>query len=159
MSQLPLQAAPHDIRITDGQGEELAIKNGWFGQKTKVVKDRFGNKFESKSGLFGRSQTNLALPGLEVKRRKGLFGGSRIEGSTMFGDKVATGRGWFGRRKTTVDVSGSANMIKSLISNRSQNPALNPASANPPGTGAKWTGTSLPVGSTGSATPDMSASP
>lgn len=132
-------ALPQNFEFRDGQGEEIKIENGWFGRKKKVVKDRMGNKFESKRGLFGSSSTEASVMGNSIRRKKGLLGTSNIEGSTIFGDKVTTRKGLFGRRTTSVDVSGSAAMIKGLLAPKP--PAKSLDALMPSGTAD-----SLPIG-------------
>jgi hypothetical protein len=110
----PALARGNNLVIQDGQGEQVTIKNGFFGRKTTVVKDRLGNGYASSTGLFGTKETQGSVLGNTFERKKGLFGGSTVAGSTIFGDKVTTKKGIFGRRTTTVDVSGTSNVLKSL---------------------------------------------
>lgn len=137
------EALPQNFEFRDGQGEEIKIESGWFGRKKKVVKDRMGNKFESKNGLFGSSSTEASVMGNSIKRKKGLFGTSNIEGSTIFGDKVTTKKGLFGRRTTSVDVSGSAAVLKGLFGAKPPTKSLD---AILPGGAADGAGIGTPIG-------------
>jgi hypothetical protein len=114
VSSVPALARGNDLVIKTGQGEELSIRNGFFGRKTTVVKDRLGNGYATKTGLFGSKEQQVNILGNTIERKKGWFGGSNVQGSTIFGDRVSTKRGIFGRRTTEVDVSGTANLVKSL---------------------------------------------
>jgi hypothetical protein len=110
----PALARKNDLIIKDGQGEELQMKHGFFGRGTTVVKDRLGDGYATHTGLFGTKQQQVGVLGNTFERKKGLLGGSSINGSTIFGDKVQTKKGIFGRRTTTVDVSGTSNVLKTL---------------------------------------------
>lgn len=127
-------ALPQNFEFRDGQGEEIKIENGWFGRKKKVIKDRMGNKYESKKGLLGGTSTEASVMGNSIKRKKGIFGRTELEGSTIFGDKITTKKGLFGGRTTSVDVSGSAAMIKGFFGSKapakSADAILPPASDN-----------------------------
>lgn len=114
----PSFARGNDFVITDGMGEEIQIRNGLFGKKTKVVKDRLGNGFKQETGIFGGKTTEASILGNEFKKKKGLLGGSDISASTIFGDNVKTKKGIFGRRTTTVDLSGSSKLIQSFFGPR-----------------------------------------
>lgn len=120
----PALAQRNDISITDGMGEEIQIKKGWFGGKSKNIQDRFGNKYQSSNGILGGSQSEATVLGNSFKRKKGWFGGSNVQGSTIFGDKVESKKGWFGGRKTTVDLSGSAAVVKSLFASSKPKPFI-----------------------------------
>lgn len=85
----PSFALGNNLSITNGK-EEFTIKKGLFGSKKKVIKDRFGDKYESKQGWFGTSQSSAAVLGNGYTRKKGLFGTSEITGSTMLGDTIKT---------------------------------------------------------------------
>lgn len=108
-------AARNDFTIKTGGGEELTIKNGLFGGKQKVVKDRFGDKYESKKGWFGTKQSKVSVLGNHLETKKGLLGSSEVEATSILGDKVTTKKGWFGRRKTTVELAGVSSMIGQLF--------------------------------------------
>jgi hypothetical protein len=110
----PAMARKNDLIIKDGQGEEVQIKHGFFGRGTTVVKDRMGNGYATHTGFFGTKDQQIGVLGNTFERKKGLLGGSTINGSTIFGDKVQTRKGIFGRRTTTVDVSGTSNVLKTL---------------------------------------------
>lgn len=104
-----------DFSIKSGGGEELTIKNGLFGGQQKVVKDRFGDKYETKKGWFGTKQSKVSVLGNHVQTKKGLLGSSEVEATSILGDKITTKKGWFGRRKTTVELGGVSSMIGQLI--------------------------------------------
>lgn len=108
-------AESRDISIRDGKGEELTVKNGLLGSKTTVVKDRLGNKYEKKKGLFKKSSTEASAFGNSVKKKKGLFGSSETEVTTVLGDKLTTRKGIFGRRKTTVEAGGLTSLMGQFL--------------------------------------------
>jgi hypothetical protein len=112
----PALARGNDLVIKDGMGEQIEIRNGFFGRKTTVVKDRLGNGYSTKTGLFGSKDTNVSVMGNNLTRKKGIFGSTEVQGNTIFGDKVTTKKGLFGRRTTEVDVSGTSNVLKGLWS-------------------------------------------
>ena len=111
----PALARGNDFNFTDGMGEEIQIRNGLFGSKSKLVKDRLGNGFKQEKGWFGTKTTQASLMGNDFKTKKGILGGSDISGSTIFGDSIKTKKGIFGRRTTTVDLSGSGKMLQSFF--------------------------------------------
>ena len=127
----PAIARGNDWTITDGMGEELQVKNGFFGKKKAVVKDRMGNGFKKETGIFGGSTTEASVLGNGFKKKKGIFGGSEIAGSTIFGDSVQTKKGIFGRRSTTVDLSGSSKLIQSFFGPRQPARQLTPVAPSP----------------------------
>ncbi|MGD9680704.1 MAG: hypothetical protein AB7W16_05920 [Candidatus Obscuribacterales bacterium] len=108
--------------IRDGKGEELTVKKGLLGSKTTVVKDRLGNKYEKKKGLFKKSSTEASAFGNSVKKKKGLFGSSQTEVTTILGDKVTTKKGVFGRRKTTVEAGGIADLMGQFLTSKKTAP-------------------------------------
>jgi hypothetical protein len=109
------QARGNDYVITDGQGEGVQIKHGFFGKKSVVVKDRMGDGFATKKGWFGTKETEANVLGNSFHKKKGLLGGSTIEGHTILGDTVSTKKGIFGRSTTTIDASGVSNLIRGLL--------------------------------------------
>lgn len=109
------QAQVSNWNIKTGFGDEITIKNGIFGNKTKVVKDRLGNKYESKKGILGNTETGVSLLGNSYSKKKGLFGTKETEVTSILGDSIKTKKGWFGRRSTTIDASGVSNLIGSAI--------------------------------------------
>lgn len=115
-------AGTGDLSVTNGMGEEMSMKKSLFGKKELMLKDRYSNRYSKKENLAGGKETELNFLGNELKSKKGLLG-SKMEGSTIFGDKVTSKKGFFGRRKTTLDLSGSANLLKSALkrSPQSQN--------------------------------------
>jgi len=88
-----------------------------------------------------------------LKKKKGLFGGSDIEGSTILGDKVTTKKGIFGRRTTTVDMSGIASVIGQFVKSKSSggNPAKDLLNS--------FTGNSSADSGSGNVSPDASSVP
>lgn len=110
----PALARGNDVVIKNGFGEEVQIKNGFFGRKTTIVKDRLGDGYSTKKGLFGTKEQQVNVLGNSFSRKKGLLGGSDVKGSSIFGDKVETKRGIFGRRTTTIDASGVSSVVKNL---------------------------------------------
>lgn len=125
-------ARGNDFAISDGQGEMLQVKNPLFGKKVRVVKDRLGDGFAQRQGILGGSDSEYSVLGNKVQKHKGILGNSEMSGSTIFGDRIVSRKGIFGRRKTAVDISGSSNLIKSLIGHPGGRPypAYNGGSAN-----------------------------
>jgi hypothetical protein len=111
-------ARGNDLTVTTGHGEEIQIKNGFFGRRNVEIKDRLGDKYVQKKGFFGSKETSVNLFGNQIQKKKGWFGGSDISGQDILGDKVTTKKGIFGRRTTTVDVSGAASLIQNLFSDK-----------------------------------------
>lgn len=119
----PALSAPADWTLSSGFGEEISVKQGWFGRREKVVKDRLGDQFIEKKGLFGSKTTEINLLGNKLKKKKSWFGQSQWEGSTILGDSVTSKKGLFGRRKTEVDLSGVASALKALVGPRASTSA------------------------------------
>lgn len=113
-----------DLEIKTGGGEELTIKNGWFGKKTTSAKDRLGNKVEYSKGWFGSKGASVSVLGNTFERKKGLFGSGDIQAHTILGDTVKSKKGWFGRRKTTVDLSGVGSVVNNYFGKKK---AVDPA--------------------------------
>ena len=127
----PALARGNDWTITDGMGEEIKVRNGFFGKKSAVVKDRLGNGFKKEKGIFGGTTTEASILGNGFKKKKGILGGSDISGSTIFGDTVQTKKGIFGRRTTTVDLSGSSKLIQSFFGPKQPARQLQPVTPSP----------------------------
>ncbi len=127
----PALARGNDWTITDGMGEEIQVRNGFFGKKSAVVKDRLGNGFKKEKGIFGGTTTEASILGNGFKKKKGILGGSDISGSTIFGDTVQTKKGIFGRRTTTVDLSGSSKLIQSFFGPKQPARQLQPVTPSP----------------------------
>lgn len=127
----PVLARGNDFAVTDGMGEEIQIKNGLFGKKSKLVKDRLGNGFKQEKGIFGTTTTQASVLGNGFKKKNGILGGSDISGSTIFGDTIQTKKGIFGRRKTTVDLSGSSRLIQSFLGPKKPMGQLTPVAPSP----------------------------
>lgn len=109
-------ARGNDLTITDGMGEQLQVKHSLFGKKTRIVKDRLGDGFAQEQSLLGSRTTEIGLLGSQFKSKTGLLGNSETGASTIFGDKFVSKKGIFGRRKTAVDLSGSSQLIRGLLS-------------------------------------------
>ena len=77
---------PGNLTVTTGAGDGLSIKHGWFGTRDVKVKDRLGDQFERKKGLFSR-KTEANLLGNQVETKKGLLSGTTVNASDMFGDQ------------------------------------------------------------------------
>ncbi len=114
-SASPLAFASNNLTIKSGGGEELTVKNGLFGGSQKIVKDRFGNGYESKKGWFGTKKAKVSVLGNHVEKKKGLLGSTEVEATSILGDKVTTKKGLFGNRKTTVELGGVSSMIGQLF--------------------------------------------
>jgi len=108
--------------IKTGFGDEITIKNGIFGNKKRVVKDRLGDKYETSRGLFGGTNTEVNLLGNSYSKKKGVFGTRETEVKSILGDSIKTKKGWFGRRTTTVDASGVTSLIGSAIGRATKKP-------------------------------------
>lgn len=134
-----VQARGNDVVITDGQGEQVTIKHGFFGRNTKIVKDRFGDGIGTKSGLLGTRDKEVNILGNGFTSHTGILGATTVRGSDILGDKIQTKRGIFGRKTTYVDASGTANALRTLwnenkpkaVDNSKIDP-LNPGGFNAP---------------------------
>jgi len=116
-------AAPargNDLVIKDGLGEEIVINDGSFGKKTRMLKDRLGNKYEQKKGRFGGGQTEINFLGNQLKTKRGWFGDTDLEGTTILGDRITSERDWLGRRKITIDLKGVSSLVKSFVNSSGQ---------------------------------------
>ncbi len=109
-------ARGNDWTVTDGSGEQVKIKHGFWGRTDSEVKDRLGDKFVQKKGLFGSKETEVNVLGNQFARKRGWLGGSDIKGQDILGDSVTTKKGFFGRRTTTVNLSGASNALQALFS-------------------------------------------
>ena len=116
-------ARGNDWTIKTGQGEEVTVKNGWFGKKTRVAKDRFGDKIEKNTGILGNQSSEVNLLGNSYRKEKGFLGGSEVEARTMLGDSIKTEKGIFGRRKTTIDASGVTGLVSAFIGAKMKKPS------------------------------------
>lgn len=135
--------------IGDGKGEQVVVKQGWFGNQTFVAKDRLGNGVKSKKGIFGTEEKGAAILGNQVEVKKGLFGGKTYKASTILGDSVETKKNWFGYRTTKVDLSGVSGLAGQLLHKKSAPPQvlnqgnLGGAPAGQVGDAAAGTGSNL----------------
>lgn len=130
------QAKSDNWTIKTKKGDEITVKDGWFGRGKKVVKSEklgtlyekndgvFGSKSEvnlpgtkiaSKSGMFGRKNKEVSVLGNSVTTKKGLFGSKTTEVKTVFGDSVKTKKGWFGRTTTEVEPGGLTGLLGSFM--------------------------------------------
>lgn len=107
-------AKRQNLTIKTGLGQELQVKDGWFGSKKRVVKDGLGDAYVTEKGWFGTGSKKVAVLGNSLETKKGLFSGETT-GRTVFGDSLKSHTGILGGKTTTVDLSGSANLIKGLI--------------------------------------------
>jgi hypothetical protein len=138
-------AKPVDINITDGKGEQVSIKKGWFGSEKKSAKDRLGNEYTAKKGWFGRSEKTVGLLGNNYSKKKGIIS-KKTEFNSILGDKVTIKDGPLGK-KANIDVSGTAAMVGALFNHMSKSdssshlpahiptmpmPSLNPSLDTPP---------------------------
>lgn len=127
------QAKPIDINITDGKGEQVSIKKGWFGSEKRSAKDRLGNEYSDKKGWFGRREKSVGLLGNKYSKKKGIIG-KQTEFKSMLGDKVTIKDGPLGK-KANIDVSGTAALVGSLInaakSDKAKLPSMPVPNLNP----------------------------
>lgn len=125
--------------LTTGSGDEITIKNGLFGSKTRVVKDRLGDKYVSKRGLFGNTEKEIGVFGNSYKKKKGIFGGRETEVTTIFGDSLKTKKNLFGYRSTQIDAGGVTSLVSSAIQGLRAKPM---PPLHDPGFGTQGTGLS-----------------
>ena len=107
-------AWPMNFTAQDGSGDEISIKKGWFGNKTKVAKDRFGDGFAEKKSILGTKQTEVNVLGNGIATKKGLFGNREIQAHTILGDNFTTKKHWWGRT-TSVNASGIGSLLDSTF--------------------------------------------
>ncbi len=101
--------------LKTGSGDEITIKNGLFGSKTRVVKDRLGDKYVSKKGLLGNTNKEVAIFGNSYSKKRGIFGTRETEVKSLFGDSFKTKKNLFGYRSTQIDASGVSSLVSSAI--------------------------------------------
>ncbi len=101
--------------LKTGSGDEITIKNGLFGNKTRVVKDRLGDKYVSKRGLLGNTDNEIGVFGNSYSKKRGIFGTKETEVKTLFGDSLKTKKNIFGYRTTQVDASGLNSLVSAAI--------------------------------------------
>lgn len=118
-------ACANNLEVGDGQGEQLVIKQGWFGNNTIIAKDRLGNGVKSKKGLFGNEEKGAALLGNQVEVKKGIFGQKTYKASTILGDSIETKKNWFGWRTTKVDLRGVSGLAGQLLHKNGAPPQCN----------------------------------
>jgi hypothetical protein len=122
-SSYPAFAWPFSLTVNSGEGEEAIYKRGLLGNKRTMVKDRFGDKYENKRGIFGLSKDNeLGVLGNGARYHKGLLGNTETDVHTMFGDSVKYKKNVFGWRRANVDLHG----VSSLLDHSVTRPTLPP---------------------------------
>lgn len=136
-------ARGNDWNLTDGKGESVTIKNGFFGRKDAKIQDRLGDGVRTKRGLFGSKETDVSVLGNQFQQKKGWFGSSDVKGKDILGDTITTKKGLFGRR-TTVNVAGASNLIEGLVGKHKNAPA--PASIPRPDSKDTTAGELTPLG-------------
>lgn len=135
-SHSPAEAKSNNWLIKSKSGDQIEVKDGWFGTGNKEVKSaKYGTVFENKKGvfseqsavntpvgnvvkkkgLFGKEEKEVNVLGNSYSTKKGLFGSKTTEVKTMFGDSVKTKKGWFGRTTTEVDPGGLGTMLGSMM--------------------------------------------
>lgn len=131
--------------LKTGSGDEITIKNGLFGNKTRVVKDRLGDKYVSKRGLLGNTDNEIGILGNSYSKKKGIFGTKETEVTTLFGDSLKTKKNIFGYRSTQINAGGISSLVSSAIQGMRTKPMVplhDPnLGANPP-IGTQGTGLS-----------------
>jgi hypothetical protein len=128
-SAVPSYARGNDLTVTDGMGEGMQVKNGFFGRKDVLVKDRLGDGYRKKKGFFGSKEEDANILGNQFQAKKGWFGSSTVKGHDILGDSITTRKGFFGRRTTSVDVSGAASAIQGLLGGKKG--GINPSQMPP----------------------------
>ena len=104
---LPVLAWPISLTVSSGEGDEATYKQGLLGNKRTTVKDRMGDKYETKRGIFGLTKDEeVGLLGNGAKYHKGILGNSETDAHTMFGDSVKYKKNVFGWRSGKVDLHG-----------------------------------------------------
>ena len=133
----PVDAKSQNWTVKTKYGDEVSVRDGWFGTgKTLVKTNKTGKIYESKRGLFGnqqsqlsllggsvsrkkgwlgRNETDVSFIGNSVTRKKGLFGSQSTEVKTVFGDTIKTKKGWFGRTTTEIEPGGLSSMLSSIF--------------------------------------------
>jgi hypothetical protein len=111
-NSLPALAWPINLTVTSGEGEEATYKRGLLGNKRTTVKDRLGDKFETKRGIFGISKDDeLGVLGNGAKFHKGILGNTETDVHTMFGDSVKYKKNVFGWRRANIDLHGMTSVM------------------------------------------------
>jgi hypothetical protein len=129
-SSLPVLSWPVSLSVTSGDGDEATYKRGLLGNKRTTVKDRMGDKFETKRGVFGLTKDEeLGVLGNGGKYHKGILGNSETDVHTMFGDSVKYKKNIFGWRRATVDLHGLSSAMDQTF--RPSMPSQNAPNASP----------------------------
>jgi hypothetical protein len=125
----PAFAWPFSLTVNSGEGEEAVYKRGLLGNRRTMVKDRFGDKYENKRGIFGLSKDNeLGVLGNGARYHKGILGNKETDVHTMFGDSVKYKKNVFGWRSANVDLHG----VSSLLDRSVSRPSVPPQSGGLP---------------------------
>jgi hypothetical protein len=127
---------PGTLDVRTGFGEEVMVKHGLFGTTDTEVKDRLGDAYEDKNGLFS-SEQGVNFLGNSYVKHKGLLSGTTVEGRSIFGDRIESKKSFFGLgpRKTTVDLSGVGSIVQQVTNKFLQPhvPVMSPYGAFIPG--------------------------
>jgi hypothetical protein len=115
-SAAPAFAGPTYFDFKTGFGDEIVINRGWLGTKHTLVKDRLGDKYESKKGLLGNKEFSAGVLGNSFTKKKGILGRKEYQAKTLLGDSVTYKKGWFVKR-ASVDASGISGLLEQGINN------------------------------------------
>ena len=115
LSSLSLaEAKSKNWLIKSKSGNEIKVKDGWFGTGNKEVKSaKYGTLYENKKGVFSE-QSQVNTPVGNVVKKKGLFGKEEKEVNVL-GNSYSTKKGWFGRTTTEVDPGGLGTRLGSMM--------------------------------------------
>src|SRR2546430_148175 len=64
------------LDVQTGFGEELVVKHGLFGTKTTAVKDRLGDSYVNREGIFSQDK-GANVFGNGYSKHHGLIGGTQ----------------------------------------------------------------------------------
>ena len=128
-SAAPALAGPTYFDFKTGFGDEIVINRGWLGTKHTLVKDRLGDKYESKKGLLGNKEFSAGVLGNSFTKKKGVLGRKEYQVKSLLGDSVSYKKGWFVRR-ANVDASGISGLLGQGI-NSLKGTMLTPTQPNP----------------------------
>jgi hypothetical protein len=104
------------VDVKSGFGDEVYVKHGLLGTKDTEIRDRLGDGYTNKQGLFS-SDKGINVLGNSYTKHKGLLSGTTVEARSILGDRVESRKTFFGLgpRKTTVDFSGVGSVVEQLL--------------------------------------------
>lgn len=123
-----------NLNVRTGFGDEFQIHHGLFNlTKETEVKDRLGDAYINKKGLFGTKDTGVNFLGNSYRKHKGIIGGTQVQGADIFGDRISSHKTFLGmgRRQTNVDLSGMGSLVQQFVSSRHKAPMGMPGGMMP----------------------------